>query len=83
MAICEGLEDWGAATDLSNLSDSDEEDQPAPLVRFCYCHDTGSSGEIICYVTGNLSTLSLAAILATKRPQQVPSVADTRDTGPA
>ena len=33
MAICEGLEDWGA-TDLSALSDSDEEDQPAPLVRF-------------------------------------------------
>lgn len=42
VAICEGLEDWGA-TDLSNLSDSDEEeeedveeeeeDQPAPLVR--------------------------------------------------
>ncbi|XP_068572255.1 proto-oncogene DBL isoform X1 [Cebidichthys violaceus] len=32
VAICEGLEDWGAATDLSNLSDSDEEDQPAPLV---------------------------------------------------
>ncbi|XP_034062480.1 proto-oncogene DBL isoform X1 [Gymnodraco acuticeps] len=32
VAICEGLEDWGAATDLSNLSDSDEEDQPSPLV---------------------------------------------------
>lgn len=39
VAICEGLEDWGA-TDLSALSDSEEEDedQPAPLVRFCYCH---------------------------------------------
>lgn len=39
VAICEGLEDWGA-TDLSTLSDSEEEDedQPAPLVRFCYCH---------------------------------------------
>lgn len=34
VAICEGLEDWGAATDFSNISDSDEEDQPAPLVRF-------------------------------------------------
>lgn len=34
VAICEGLEDWGAVTDLSNISDSDEEDQPAPLVRF-------------------------------------------------
>lgn len=33
VAICEGLEDWGA-TDLSNISDSDEEDQPGPLVRF-------------------------------------------------
>lgn len=33
VAICEGLEDWGAATDFSNISDSDEEDQPAPLVR--------------------------------------------------
>lgn len=31
VAICEGLEDWGA-TDLSNLSDSEEEDQPSPLV---------------------------------------------------
>ncbi|XP_035864855.1 proto-oncogene DBL isoform X3 [Sander lucioperca] len=36
VAICEGLEDWGAATDLSNLSDSDEEDQPAPLVAGRY-----------------------------------------------
>ncbi|XP_056252692.1 proto-oncogene DBL isoform X1 [Seriola aureovittata] len=36
VAICEGLEDWGA-TDLSNLSDSDEEeDQPAPLVAGRY-----------------------------------------------
>lgn len=34
VAICEGLEDWAAATDFSNISDSDEEeDQPAPLVR--------------------------------------------------
>lgn len=33
VAICEGLEDWGAATDFSNISDSDEDDQPAPLVR--------------------------------------------------
>ncbi|XP_056297015.1 proto-oncogene DBL isoform X2 [Pseudoliparis swirei] len=32
VAICEGLEDWGAATELSNLTDSDEEDQPSPLV---------------------------------------------------
>jgi len=30
VAICEGLEDWGA-TDLSNISDSDDE-QPTPLV---------------------------------------------------
>ncbi|XP_010794645.1 proto-oncogene DBL isoform X2 [Notothenia coriiceps] len=36
VAICEGLEDWGAATDLSNLSDSDEEDQPSPLVAGRY-----------------------------------------------
>ncbi|XP_068187132.1 proto-oncogene DBL [Antennarius striatus] len=36
VAICDGLEDWGAATDLSNLSDSDEEDQPAPLVAGRY-----------------------------------------------
>ncbi|XP_058482600.1 proto-oncogene DBL isoform X2 [Solea solea] len=37
VAICEGLEDWGA-TDLSNLSDSDEdeEDQPTPLVAGRY-----------------------------------------------
>lgn len=33
VGICEGLEDWGAATDFSNISDSDEDDQPAPLVR--------------------------------------------------
>lgn len=32
VAICEGLEDWAAATDFSNISDSDEEDRPAPLV---------------------------------------------------
>lgn len=32
VAICEGLEDW-TATDLSNLSDSEEDEQPAPLVR--------------------------------------------------
>ncbi|XP_076017440.1 proto-oncogene DBL [Genypterus blacodes] len=36
VAICEGLEDWGGATDLSNLSDSDEDDQPAPLVAGRY-----------------------------------------------
>ncbi|XP_034462624.1 proto-oncogene DBL isoform X2 [Hippoglossus hippoglossus] len=35
VAICEGLEDWGA-TDLSNLSDSDSEDQPSPLVAGRY-----------------------------------------------
>ncbi|CAK6957214.1 proto-oncogene DBL [Scomber scombrus] len=35
VAICEGLEDWGA-TDLSNLSDSDEDDQPTPLVAGRY-----------------------------------------------
>ncbi|XP_041863870.1 proto-oncogene DBL isoform X2 [Melanotaenia boesemani] len=35
VAICEGLEDWGA-TDLSALSDSEEEDQPAPLVAGRY-----------------------------------------------
>ncbi|XP_072231415.1 proto-oncogene DBL-like isoform X1 [Leuresthes tenuis] len=35
VAICEGLEDWGA-TDLSALSDSDEDDQPAPLVAGRY-----------------------------------------------
>ncbi|CAL8399261.1 unnamed protein product [Boreogadus saida] len=34
VAICEGLEDWGA-TDLSNISDSDEE-QPAALVAGRY-----------------------------------------------
>lgn len=36
VAICEGLEDWGA-TDLSALSDSEDEDEdlPAPLVRLC------------------------------------------------
>lgn len=36
VAICEGLEDWAAATDFSNISDSDEEEeeeQLAPLVR--------------------------------------------------
>ncbi|XP_034033989.1 proto-oncogene DBL isoform X2 [Thalassophryne amazonica] len=36
VAICEGLEDWGGATDLSNFSDSEEEDQPAPLVAGRY-----------------------------------------------
>uniref|UniRef100_H3CLF3 MCF.2 cell line derived transforming sequence b n=1 Tax=Tetraodon nigroviridis TaxID=99883 RepID=H3CLF3_TETNG len=36
VAICEGLEDWGAATDFSNISDSDEDDQPAPLVAGRY-----------------------------------------------
>ncbi|XP_024862814.1 proto-oncogene DBL isoform X2 [Kryptolebias marmoratus] len=35
VAICEGLEDWGA-TDLSAISDSDEEDQPSPLVAGRY-----------------------------------------------
>ncbi|XP_020512707.2 proto-oncogene DBL isoform X1 [Labrus bergylta] len=35
VAICDGLEDWGA-TDLSNISDSDEEDQPSPLVAGRY-----------------------------------------------
>ncbi|XP_019123207.1 proto-oncogene DBL isoform X2 [Larimichthys crocea] len=35
MAICDGLEDWGA-TDLSNISDSDEDDQPTPLVAGRY-----------------------------------------------
>ncbi|XP_055370562.1 proto-oncogene DBL isoform X2 [Betta splendens] len=35
VAICEGLEDWGA-TDLSNISDSDEDDQPGPLVAGRY-----------------------------------------------
>ncbi|XP_027887798.1 proto-oncogene DBL isoform X2 [Xiphophorus couchianus] len=35
VAICEGLEDWGA-TDLSALSDSDDEDQPSPLVAGRY-----------------------------------------------
>ncbi|KAJ0061622.1 hypothetical protein NL108_005788, partial [Boleophthalmus pectinirostris] len=34
VAICEGLEDWGA-TDLSAISDSDE-DEPAPLVAGRY-----------------------------------------------
>ncbi|CAB1315938.1 unnamed protein product [Coregonus sp. 'balchen'] len=29
--VCEGLEDW-STTDLSNLSDSDEDDDPTPLV---------------------------------------------------
>ncbi|XP_068600096.1 proto-oncogene DBL [Brachionichthys hirsutus] len=36
VAICDGLEDWGAATDLSNISDSDEEDSPAALVAGRY-----------------------------------------------
>lgn len=38
VAICEGLEDWAAATDFSNISDSDEdeEDQLAPLVAGRY-----------------------------------------------
>ncbi|KAM6970632.1 proto-oncogene DBL [Aplochiton taeniatus] len=31
VAICEGLEDWGA-TDLSTISDSEDDDQPTPLV---------------------------------------------------
>ncbi|XP_053187343.1 proto-oncogene DBL [Scomber japonicus] len=35
VAICDGLEDWGA-TDLSNLSDSEEDDQPTPLVAGRY-----------------------------------------------
>ncbi|XP_037543250.1 proto-oncogene DBL [Nematolebias whitei] len=35
VAICEGLEDWGA-TDLSAISDSEEEDQPSPLVAGRY-----------------------------------------------
>uniref|UniRef100_A0A1A8G8B2 MCF.2 cell line derived transforming sequence b n=2 Tax=Nothobranchius korthausae TaxID=1143690 RepID=A0A1A8G8B2_9TELE len=35
VAICEGLEDWGA-TDLSAISDSEEEDQPTPLVAGRY-----------------------------------------------
>ncbi|TMS13983.1 Guanine nucleotide exchange factor DBS [Larimichthys crocea] len=35
VAICDGLEDWGA-TDLSNISDSDEDDQPTPLVAGRY-----------------------------------------------
>uniref|UniRef100_A0A1A7Z3I6 MCF.2 cell line derived transforming sequence b n=1 Tax=Iconisemion striatum TaxID=60296 RepID=A0A1A7Z3I6_9TELE len=35
LAICEGLEDWGA-TDLSAISDSEEEDQPTPLVAGRY-----------------------------------------------
>lgn len=70
LAICEGLEDWGVATDLSNLSDSDEEDQPAPLVRFCHCHVTGRAAEIVCcYVSGDLWTSSIAAIPA-NIPQQ-------------
>ena len=48
VAICEGLEDWGA-TDLSNLSDSEEEDQPSPLVRWFYCQLLrGSAGEQLC-----------------------------------
>lgn len=40
VAICEGLEDWAAATDFSNISDSDEDDdddQLAPLVRLFSC----------------------------------------------
>ncbi|XP_023818338.1 proto-oncogene DBL isoform X1 [Oryzias latipes] len=35
VATCEGLEDWGS-TDLSALSDSEEEDQPAQLVSGRY-----------------------------------------------
>ncbi|KAM3868779.1 LOW QUALITY PROTEIN: proto-oncogene DBL [Diretmus argenteus] len=36
VAICDGLEDWGGATDLSNLSDSEDDDQPAPLLAGRY-----------------------------------------------
>ncbi|XP_075878479.1 proto-oncogene DBL [Nelusetta ayraudi] len=39
VAICEGLEDWAAATDFSNISDSDEDDdddQLAPLLSGRY-----------------------------------------------
>ncbi|XP_035998825.1 proto-oncogene DBL isoform X2 [Fundulus heteroclitus] len=50
VAICEGLEDWGA-TDLSALSDSDEEDQPSPLVagryRVMVESSMASSGDIL------------------------------------
>ncbi|XP_054610868.1 proto-oncogene DBL isoform X2 [Dunckerocampus dactyliophorus] len=56
VAICDGLEDWGA-TDLSNLSDSeededeDEEDQPTPLVagryRVLVASSMASSDDII------------------------------------
>nr|XP_057942736.1 proto-oncogene DBL isoform X2 [Doryrhamphus excisus] len=54
VAICDGLEDWGA-TDLSTLSDSeedeDEEDQPAPLVagryRVLVASSMASSDDII------------------------------------
>lgn len=35
--VCEGLEDW-STTDLSNLSDSDEEDDPTPLVSRSKSH---------------------------------------------
>uniref|UniRef100_A0A1A8P862 MCF.2 cell line derived transforming sequence b n=1 Tax=Nothobranchius pienaari TaxID=704102 RepID=A0A1A8P862_9TELE len=34
-SVCEALEDWGA-TDLSAISDSEEEDQPTPLVAGRY-----------------------------------------------
>lgn len=64
VAICDGLEDWGA-TDLSNISDSDEDDQPTPLVRICSCHGTGSAGEMNEHIP------------AINRPQQVSSDAGT------
>ncbi|CAI5643137.1 unnamed protein product [Oreochromis niloticus] len=61
VAICEGLEDWGA-TDLSALSDSEEEDedQPAPLVAGRYrvmVESTMASSDDIIFNCGDVIQL--------------------------
>ncbi|CAL8280172.1 unnamed protein product [Arctogadus glacialis] len=58
VAICEGLEDWGA-TDLSNISDSDEE-QPAALVAGRYrvmVNSSSASTEDIIFNCGDVIQL--------------------------
>lgn len=61
VAICEGLEDWGA-TDLSALSDSEEEDDdlPAPLVAGRYrvmVESTMASSDDIIFSCGDVIQL--------------------------
>ncbi|XP_030602951.1 proto-oncogene DBL [Archocentrus centrarchus] len=61
VAICEGLEDWGA-TDLSALSDSEEEDEdlPAPLVAGRYrvmVESTMASSDDIIFNCGDVIQL--------------------------